>query len=93
MQAVLQRRADATLKRELRAEKESYQHRLRELQDRSREQALRRIAKELVRQRIETQQLALFEDIQQEAEMEVQELEQQVAVLKQDVEHTRQTAD
>jgi hypothetical protein len=32
----------------------------------------------------------LFEEIQEEAEMEVQELEQQVAVLKQDVEHTRQ---
>ena len=90
MQTVLQRRADVTLKRELQAAKESYQHRLRELQDRSREQALRKIAKELVRQRVEAQQLALFEEIQQEAEMEVEELEQQVAVLKQDVEHTRQ---
>jgi DNA repair exonuclease SbcCD ATPase subunit len=90
LQTVLQRRADATLKRELQAAKESYQHRLRELQDRSREQALRRIAKELVRQRVEAQQMALFDELQQEAEMEVQELEQQVAVLKQDVEHTRQ---
>ena len=90
MQTVLQRRADTTKERELQAAKESYQHRLRELQDRSREQALRKIAKELVRQRVEAQQLALFEEIQQEAEMEVEELEQQVAVLKQDVEHTRQ---
>ena len=90
MQTVLQRRADVTLKRELQAAKESYQHRLRELQDRSREQALRKIAKELVRQRVEAQQLALFEEIQQEAEMGVEELEQQVAVLRQDVEHTRQ---
>ena len=39
MQTVLERRADATLKRELQAAKESYQYRLRELQDRSREQA------------------------------------------------------
>ncbi len=90
MQTVLQRRADATLKRELAAAKESYQHRLRELEDRSREQALRKIARELVRQRVEAQQLALFEELQQEAEMEVEELEQQVAVLKQDVEHTHQ---
>jgi superfamily II DNA or RNA helicase len=90
LQTVLQRRADATLKRELQAAKDSYQHRLRELQDRSREQALRRIAKELVRQRVEAQQSALFDELQQETEMEVQELEQQVAVLKQDVEQTRQ---
>ena len=90
MQTVLQRRADATLKRELQAAKESYQYRLRELQDRSREQALRKIAKELVRQRVEAQQLTLFEELQQEAEMGVQELEEQVAVLRQDVERTRQ---
>ena len=86
---VLDGRAAATLKRELAAAKESYQFRLRELQDRSREQALERIAKELVKQRSEAQQLALFEDIQQEAEMGLQELEQQVAVLRQDVERTR----
>ena len=72
---VLDGRAAATLKRELAAAKESYQFRLRELQDRSREQALQRIAKELVRQRSEAQQLALFEEIQEEAEMGLQELE------------------
>ena len=65
-------------------------YRLRELQDRSREQALRKIAKELVRQRVEAQQLALFEEFQEEAEMGLQELEEQVAVLRQDVERTRQ---
>ena len=86
----MQRRAEATLERELRAAKESYQFRLRELQDRSREQALRRIAKELVRQQVETQQLALFEEIQEEAEMGVRELEEQMAVLRQDVERTRE---
>jgi hypothetical protein len=87
---VLDGRAAATLKRELAAAKESYHFRLRELQDRSREQALQRIAKELVKQRSEAQQLALFEEIQEEAEMGLQELEQQVAVLRQDVERTRQ---
>ncbi len=75
MQTVLQGRADATRKRELQAAKESYQYRLRELQDRSREQSLQKIAKELVRQRVEAQQLSLFEEFQQEAEMGVQELE------------------
>ena len=87
---VLDGRAAATLKRELAATKESYQFRLRELQDRSREQALQRIAKELVKQRSEAQQLALFEEIQEEAEMGLQELEAQVQVLRQDVERTRQ---
>jgi uncharacterized small protein (DUF1192 family) len=90
MQTELERRAAATLKRELAAAKESYQYRLRELQDRNREQALRKIAKELVRQRVEAQQLSLFEEFQQEAEMGVQELEEQVAVLRQDVDRTRQ---
>ncbi|NLE58770.1 MAG: hypothetical protein GX616_10440, partial [Planctomycetes bacterium] len=56
----------------------------------SREQALRRIAKELVRQQIEARQLALFEEIQEESEMSVRALEEQVAVLRQDVERTRE---
>jgi uncharacterized small protein (DUF1192 family) len=90
MQTMLERRAAVTLKRELQAAKESYQFRLRELQDRSREQSLRKIAKELARQRIEAQQMALFDELQQEVEMGVQELEEQVAVLRQDVERTRQ---
>ena len=89
MQAVLERRAAATLKRELQAAKDSYEYRLRELQDRNREQQLRKIAKELVRQRVEAQQMSLFEEFQQEAEMGLQELEEQVAVLRQDVERTR----
>jgi superfamily II DNA or RNA helicase len=89
MKTVLERRAAITLKRELAAAKESYEYRLRELQDRSREQALQRIAKELVKQRNEAQQLALFDEIQQEAEIGLQDLEAQVAVLRQDVECTR----
>lgn len=90
MQTVLQKRADATRERELQAAKESYQFRIKELQDRSREQSLRKIANELVRQKNEAQQMALFEELQQDAAMSVQELEQQMAVLRQDVERTRQ---
>ena len=44
----LQARADATKKRETDAAKESYRYRLKELQDRSREQELEKLAKELV---------------------------------------------
>jgi len=90
MQTVLEHRAAATLKRELQAAKESYQYRIRELQDRSREESLRKIAKELARQRVEAQQLMLLEELQQEVEIGVQELEEQVSVLRQDVERTRQ---
>ena len=60
------------------------------MKDRSREQALRRIAKELVRQQVEAQQLALFEEIQEESEMGVRALEEQIVILRQDVERTRE---
>ena len=87
---ILQKWADATLKRELQAAKESYDFRIKELQDRSRDQSLRKIVKELAWQRIESQQLSLLDELQQESEMKVQELEEQVNVLRQDVERTRQ---
>ncbi len=90
IKAVLERRAATALKRELQAAKYSYQFRLRELQDRSREQSLQKIAKELVKQRSEAQQMALFDDIQEESELTLRDLEEQVAVLRQDVERTRQ---
>ena len=85
MKAVLERRAAATLKRELQAAKDSYEYRLRELQDRNREQQLRKFAKELVRQQVEAEQKSLFEEFRQEAEWVLQELEEQVAVLRQDL--------
>ena len=84
------RRAKAALRRELDAAKESYRYRLKELQDRSREQELSKLAKELLREQVEAQQPMLFEEFQAETEFRVQEIEEQMAVLRQDVDRTRQ---
>jgi hypothetical protein len=88
--SLLQDRADATLKRESAAAKESYRYRLRELQDRSRDQEISRLARELVEQQAETMQPSLFEDITQAARGRAEELEEQIAILKQDVTRTHE---
>jgi len=89
LMTLLQDRADATLKRESAAAKESYRYRLKELEDRSREQDLNKLAKALLRQQAEAMQPTLFEEIQEEAKYRVQEIEEQMGVLRQDVERTR----
>ena len=89
LKKVFEGRAGTALKRELEAAKESYRYRLKELADRSREQELTKVATELLRQQTEAMQLALFEEIQEEAKYRVQELEEQMTVLRQDVERTR----
>ncbi|WLD13099.1 DISARM system SNF2-like helicase DrmD [Planctellipticum variicoloris] len=86
---VLERRAQVTLQRELDAEAESYRYRLKELQDRSREQELSKLAKELLREQAEAQQPQLFEEIQEDAKLRVQDIEEQMNVLRQDVDRTR----
>jgi hypothetical protein len=86
---LLRGRAEATLKREGEAAKESYRYRLREMQDRSRDQEIGRLAKELVKQQAEANQPTLFEDITEEAKGRVHELEEQMTILRQDVERTR----
>jgi superfamily II DNA or RNA helicase len=90
MRKVFDGRASNALKRELEAAKESYRYRLKELQDRSRDQELTKVAKELLRQQAEAMQPSLFEEIQEEAKIRVQELEEQMTVLRQDVERTRE---
>ncbi|MCI0462109.1 MAG: SWF/SNF helicase family protein [Gemmataceae bacterium] len=87
---LLQGRADATLKREGEAAKESYRYRLRELQDRSRDQEISRLARELVEEQAEAVQPSLFEEITEAARGRAQELEAQIAILKQDVDRTRE---
>jgi hypothetical protein len=89
LRAVLEGRAKTALQRELSAAKESYQYRLRELKDRSREQELGKLAKALLREQAEAMQPTLFEEVQEEAKLRVQEIEEQMAVLRQDVERTR----
>jgi uncharacterized small protein (DUF1192 family) len=87
---LLRGRAEVTLKRESEAARESYRYRLKELQDRSREQELNKMAKELLREQAEVMQPTLFEEIQDEAKGRVHELEEQIALLRQDVERTRE---
>jgi hypothetical protein len=87
---VFEKRAGAALSRETDAAKESYRYRLKELQDRSREQELGKLAKELLREKVESQQALLFEEIQEETHSRVHELEEQITVLKQDVDRTRE---
>ncbi len=90
LRAHLESRAKAALKRELDAAKESYRYRLKELQDRSREQELTKLAKALAREQAEAMQPTLFEEFQEEAKVRVQDIEEQMAVLRQDVERTRE---
>jgi hypothetical protein len=87
---LLQGRADATLKRESEAARESYRYRLKELQDRSREQELNKLARELVKQQAEATQPTLFEDFRFDAQERVTEIEEQMTVLRRDVERTRE---
>ncbi len=89
LHTLLQGRADATLQRESAAAKESYRYRLRELEDRSREQELNKLAKALLREQAEAMQPTLFGEIQEEARFRAQEIEEQMTVLRRDVERTR----
>ena len=86
----LEVRAASTVKRELDAAKESYRYRLKELQDRSREQEISKLAKALAQEQAEAMQPTLFEEFQEEAKVRVQDIEDQMGVLRQDVERTRE---
>ena len=85
----LQARADATLKREAEAAREGYRYRLKELQDRSREQEIEKLARRLLQEQAELAQPSLFEEFREEAKVRLQDIEEQMAVLRQDVERTR----
>jgi hypothetical protein len=88
--ASLQKQADVVRDRDVEATKEGYKYRLRELQDRSREQELTKLARELIRQRAEAAQPTLFDEVNLETRERLGEIEDQMAVLKQDVERTRE---
>ena len=85
----LKTKAETNFKRELEAARDSYRYRLKELQDRSREQELSKLAKALLAEQAEAAQPALFEEITEAAEIRVSDLEDQMAVLRQDVDRTR----
>jgi superfamily II DNA or RNA helicase len=90
LREVLQGRAAATRDRESQAATESYRYRLRELQERSREKELNKLAVELVRQKAEAEQPTLFEAIDEDAKLKVRDIEEQMVVLQRDVERTRE---
>ena len=87
---LLERRAKAAFQRELAAAKESYRYRLKELQDRSREDELERISRELARLQSETQQRLLFGEMRDEVEEEIKAKEEQKDLLRHNIEQTRQ---
>ncbi len=89
-ETALRTKANANLKDELESTRENYRARLAELQDRSREQALDRLAADLLEQQTAAQQPALFEDINVAAKLRSRELEEQMAILRRDVERTRE---
>ncbi len=88
--AVFQAKASANLKAELETTRESYRVRLAELQDRRREQELNRLATDLLEQQATSRQPALFEDMNAAAKIRSKELEEQMAILRRDVDHTRE---
>jgi hypothetical protein len=90
LQGVLAERAKRAFERELQATRESYRYRLKELQERSRERELEKLARALARLQAEAMQPALFEELQEDAGLKVQEIEEQRVVLRRDVEHTRE---
>jgi hypothetical protein len=89
LRGVLQERAAKTREREVRAATESYKVRLKELEDRSREKEMRQLATALLQEQAEVAQPALFEELRAETVVRVQDIEQQIAVLRRDVEQTR----
>jgi Helicase conserved C-terminal domain len=88
---VLQARATTTLEREKKVAKESYDYRIKELQERTREREISHLAKELVRERAESEQGLLFEDFKEEAEGRKQDILDQIELLKRDVDDTRRS--
>jgi len=82
-------RAKLALEREANDTKASYKHRIAELRNRSRDKEIEKLAKHLIEEQREALQRRLFEEIQEDAKARVANIEEQMAVLKQDVERTR----
>ncbi|MCA9137174.1 MAG: hypothetical protein KDB00_10455, partial [Planctomycetales bacterium] len=83
-------RAEIALDREVNDTKASYQHRLAELRNRSRDKELQRLAEQLAEEEQESL-MNLFEEYREEAKSRASNIEDQMQVLRQDVERTRIT--
>ncbi|MFH1740118.1 MAG: helicase-related protein, partial [bacterium] len=82
-------RAKEALKREQTDVRDSYTHRLKELKERSRQQELENLFKARRQMEIAAKQLRLMPELQEDAEIPIKEIDEQIAVLRQDVEQTR----
>jgi len=89
LKTILQEWANAARERDVEATREGYKYRLKELQDRSREKELDRLARELVRQQAEAAQPSLFEEVNIDSQERLREIKDQMNTLRQDVERTR----
>jgi superfamily II DNA or RNA helicase len=90
-QTEFEKRAAVVLKRETEETKTSYKHRLTELRDRSRDQEIEKLARQLVEEQREALQRSLFEEFEEDKKTRLASIEEQITVLKQDVERTRMT--
>lgn len=90
MRKVFEGRAKAALSRELDAAKESYRYRLKELQDRSREQEIDKLARQIAEISADNQQGVLFEEIREASQEDIRTLEEQRDILRQDIQRTRE---
>ena|GEM_PF-4855366 len=61
------------------------------MKDRSRDQEIEKLAKQLVEEQREALQRTLFEEIEEDQKFRLAGIEEQMSVLKQDVERTRST--
>jgi hypothetical protein len=86
----LQARADVTKKRENDSAKESYRYRLKELQDRSSDRERAKLAKAILKVEAEIERYALFPEVVEEIQASEKELDEQMEVIRQDVERTRE---
>jgi superfamily II DNA or RNA helicase len=86
----LQARADAARGRETDAARESYQYRLKELQERNRAEEIEQIARQLLREQQEVERYALLPEVREELQVRQHQLNAQMEVLRRDVERTRE---
>lgn len=90
MRSLFEGRVKSALDRELDAAKESYKYRLNELKERSREQEIDRLARQIAEMSADAQQGILFEDIREATQEDIRNLEEQREILRQDIQRTRQ---
>lgn len=90
MRKVFEGRAKVALGRELEAAKENYRYRLKELQDRSREQEIDKLARQIAEISADNQQGVLFEEIREARQEDIRTLEEQRDILRQDIQRTRE---